>query len=256
MASGRMGCYHHPSRDAVAQCRKCGKGMCKECYDLYGVSSGEYAGKALCYDCTTEIVAENVAGFEALKKRVQWERIFICIGAVLGAFAGLIFLDDPTLDGTQKFWGFVTCVGVGGSLGTIIKGMFWAFIGARREGEDGGNSLAQAGCAGVFLVIFSPIITVWRFFSRFSQIARCNEIIESDSQALRQMRDYFAYTQAMEQNAGVDLATLVARGGVLFDNAYAKDVVSRGAQTAQAELRRGVAQIAANGEIIRSYNRT
>ena len=34
MASGK--CYHHPSQDAVAQCAGCGKGICRDCYDLYG----------------------------------------------------------------------------------------------------------------------------------------------------------------------------------------------------------------------------
>ncbi|MDR2724463.1 MAG: hypothetical protein LBC90_00020 [Candidatus Adiutrix sp.] len=29
-----MNCYNHPERDAVAQCRECSKGLCRECADI------------------------------------------------------------------------------------------------------------------------------------------------------------------------------------------------------------------------------
>jgi len=61
------------------------------------------------------------------------------------------------------------------------------------------------------------------------------------------MRDYFAFTQALEENESVDLTTLAS------GNTYANAVLSKGEQAAQTELRRGVAQIAANGEIIKRY---
>jgi len=71
MGNGK--CYHHPSQDAVATCRGCGKGICRDCYDVYGVTSGEYAGKALCYDCTSQLVAENVDNVGVFRKKVKWE---------------------------------------------------------------------------------------------------------------------------------------------------------------------------------------
>jgi len=69
MAEGK--CFHHPSQDAVATCRGCGKGICKDCYDVYGVSSGEYAGQALCYDCTSQLVESNVAEVNKLKQKTK-----------------------------------------------------------------------------------------------------------------------------------------------------------------------------------------
>ena len=59
-------CFHHPDEPAAAQCARCGKYICKDCAEAYGVTSGEYAGKCLCYDCCQEIVSENV---ELLKKQ-------------------------------------------------------------------------------------------------------------------------------------------------------------------------------------------
>lgn len=32
---GKLGCYNHPDRPAVAQCQRCHKGLCRECADLY-----------------------------------------------------------------------------------------------------------------------------------------------------------------------------------------------------------------------------
>lgn len=54
-------CSYHKDEPAVAKCARCGRYICQDCFDNYGVSSGEYAGKALCYDCCQQIVAENVA---------------------------------------------------------------------------------------------------------------------------------------------------------------------------------------------------
>ena len=59
-ASGTRGgpsCHFHKGEPAVAKCAKCGKLLCQDCVDSYGVSGGEYAGEALCYDCCQELVA-------------------------------------------------------------------------------------------------------------------------------------------------------------------------------------------------------
>ena len=251
MSSRVMACYDHSSEQAVAECQKCGKGLCKDCYDVYGVSAGRYAGKALCYRCTSELVAGNVADFEGLKRQVQWERGWIITGAILGAVLLPMISMDNGADAAGAFVAFIFGAGIGGSLGTILMG-----VGAMGEWSERGGDMRQAGCiiGAVALILFSPIMTVYRLFSRVGQLKQCDEIIESDSRVLQQMRDYFAYTQTMAQNVGTDLATLAAQGSELYDNTYAKAVLANGEQAAQAELRRSVVQIAENGEIIRSFN--
>jgi len=47
-----MACYFHPEKQSVAQCLKCGKGICKSCVDRYNKASYKYAG--LCRDCILE----------------------------------------------------------------------------------------------------------------------------------------------------------------------------------------------------------
>jgi len=209
VAHGGMGCYDHPSQLAVANCRKCGKGLCKDCFDVYGVSSGEYAGQALCYHCTTQLVAENVVGIDAFRKQVKWERSLVIFS---GSWSlGKFIYNFP--------------------IPPLLK---WMFL------------LSPPGMA--FLLIVGPLVTIFRYKKQSGLIKQFEEIIASDSHALEQMRDYFAFTQALEENEEVDVATLAA------DNTYANAVLSRGEQAAQTELRQGVAQIAANGEIIKRYN--
>ena len=48
------GCYYHPEERVVGHCARCGKNLCRYCCDSFGVTGGEYAGKMLCYDCTTK----------------------------------------------------------------------------------------------------------------------------------------------------------------------------------------------------------
>ena len=54
------GCYYHPEERVVGHCARCGKNLCRYCCDSFGVTGGEYAGKMLCYDCTTKLVKDNV----------------------------------------------------------------------------------------------------------------------------------------------------------------------------------------------------
>ena len=48
-------CYYHKDEPAVANCARCGKDLCRDCCDSYGVSAGKYAGKHLCYDRGTRL---------------------------------------------------------------------------------------------------------------------------------------------------------------------------------------------------------
>ena len=108
------------------------------------------------------------------------------------------------------------------------------------------------GMISIFLLVF--LFVGFKFFKRINQINQCDRIIENDSNALREMRDYFAYTQIMEERRGkINLESLISQGGELFDNSYARAVASGGEAAAQAELRQSVVTISANGEIIRSF---
>ena len=247
MGNGK--CYHHPSQDAVATCRGCGKGICRDCYDVYGVTSGEYAGKALCYDCTSQLVAENVINIDAFRERVKSERKWMIIGAIIGLVIGGcigISMGHPV---NSLFCGSFG-IFVGASLATIVKMILGVLF-----GHDKSDSVTSALFIAICLIVVSPIITIYRLVKRIIQIKRCDKIIASDSHTLQEMRDYFAYTQAMENNKGVDLAKLIEQGSELSDNTYAQAVLNKGEQAAQAELRQSVVTISKNGEIIKKFDK-
>jgi|GEM_PF-2019681 len=241
-------CSDHPSKQSVALCRQCGKGICQDCYDAYGVTAGDYAGTALCYECTAKEVAENVASVAAFRKRVKKERILMIVGAVIGAI-----LIGPMLMGGFGHWvGWVLGVFVGASFLTIFLS---AVSAALEKNENGERNILGGLFVAVFLTLVSPIISIYRFVERVRQIKQADEIIANDERALQQMRDYFEYTQIMEKSTGIDLAKLVEQDSELYGNTYAQSVLKNGEEAAQTELRQGAAQITANGEVIKNFDK-
>lgn len=73
--SGRS-CYHHSNQPAVATCARCGKYICEDCAEAYGVSIGEYKDRHICYDCCVDLVAENVEILGKNRKKIILELIF------------------------------------------------------------------------------------------------------------------------------------------------------------------------------------
>ena len=160
------------------------------------------------------------------------------VGAGIGGLIGL----------TGGFLGFIIGFGLGGSLNIALKS-----IGRFIKGLMSSSFEMMMGA--FFMMLLSPLATVKKIASISWQMKKAADVLASDAQTLEAMRDYFAYTQAMEKAAdtkGFD--ALTAEGGELFNNSYARNVKANGEKAAQAELRRGVVQIAANGEIIRSFD--
>jgi len=251
MVGDRMACYHHPSQQSVARCKICAKPVCKDCCDMYGVVSGPYAGEVLCYECTCNLIANNADEINKQRKKAKREWMIISIGAIIGALIGIIA--GANTYGLGALGGFWIGLGFGGNLWIALRHTFSATA-------AGG----EYGCVfGIVVFIFwyfvggmgGPIVPLVRFFRQRKREEKFQEIITSETRVLQEMRDYYAYTQAMEENKGVDLATLASQGSELYNNTYAQNVLSKGKEAAQAELRQGVVQIAANGEIIRSFDK-
>jgi len=226
---GQISCYHHPTEPAVATCEFCKKGLCRDCYDSYGNSE-----HVLCFDCAEAMIEEHISDVEYYKAEVQKERN----RSVIAKF----FL----------------------SIWTFIK---WTF--GRLDLIDRiNNSGEPSGCGCLwqvilfipipFLILTCPIgIPIYMHSRRKKQdreIAEYEEIIASETAFLRNMRDYFEYSLITQKNVGVDLSTLAAQGSELYENTYAQSVLQNGEKGAQNQLRQGMVQIAANGEIIRSGN--
>ncbi len=249
-------CYYHKDEPAVAKCARCGKFICQDCFDNYGVSSGDYAGQALCYDCCQQLVAANVDELKRNKGKIMFQFILQIIGMVIGFIFGM----SAGIESGDVGSGFVTgliCAGVGGVFLSALKAFFsltWEVIKIAFAG--------QFGILTIFSILFQTIVIVFKCiwitisntFYYIKYLRETSGFIDSDTNALQQMKDYMEYTMIRNQNRGVDIATLLNQKSELADNSYARMVQEKGEEGAEAALRDCVATINENGEIIRSFN--
>ena len=264
---GGVSCYYHHGEPAVATCARCGKHLCEDCFEAYGVSEGEYANQALCYDCTQQLVAENIEELTKNKKKIKFQFILsivgMCIGFLLGFIPGIAagIAEGAFFEGLGA--GLISGVMfglIGGVFLTFIKfylSLMWEAIKAVFSNLDN-----TAGLIGALIgLCFAWIVGVFKCcyycikntIDYIRYLKRTEGFIESDTAALEQMREYMEYTRIRNQNKGVDLETLMEQGSELYNNSFAQMVRDRGEAAATEEIARAATRIAANGEIIRDF---
>ena len=242
-------CSYHKDEPAVAKCARCGRYICQDCFDNYGVSSGEYAGKALCYDCCQQIVAENVADLKKNKNKIMLQFIVSIIGMVFGMIVGI--------SSGGGVAGAVIGLAVGGVLLSALKVFFslvWEVIKIAVSGQFGGLTVLSIIWNILVLIVKCLIATVSNTVYYINYLVKTSGFINSDTQALQQMADYMEYTMIRNQNRGVDIDTLLNQKSELADNSYAQMVQQRGEEGAEAAMRECVATFNEHGEIIRNFN--
>lgn len=242
-------CYYHKDEPAVAKCARCGKYICKDCFDNYGVSSGEYAGKALCYDCCQQIVAANVEDLKKNKNKIMLQFIVSIIGMVFGLIVGV--------SSGGGFAGAIIGIAVGGVLLSALKVFFslvWDVIKIAVSGQFGVLTILSIIWNILVLIVKCLITTVSNTVYYINYLVKTSGFIESDTAALQQMADYMEYTMIRNQNRGVDIETLLNQKSELADNSYAQMVQQRGEEGAEAAMRDCVATFNEHGEIIRNFN--
>ena len=243
-------CYYHQDEPAVAQCARCGKYLCQDCFDSYGVSSGDYAGQALCYDCTQQLVAENVEILKSNNSKITVTFVMTIIGMVFGAIMGGAFTSGGGNVGLGIFIGAM----IGGCFWTFIKGWFSRIGGAISGGGFNLVSILIGFILGFFIeAIISIYRTIRKVIECIVYLKRTSGFIESDSQCLRQMADYMEYTMVRNQNKGVDIETLLKENSQLANNSVAQMARTQTEEQIEASMRNCVASINENGEIIRSF---
>lgn len=248
-------CFHHKDEPAVAQCARCGKYICEDCAEAYGVEGGEYAGKHLCFDCCEQLVADNISELTANKNKVKAQFILQIIGMVIGFIVGIVV-------GTQD--GGIGAGFIAGLVYACIGGVFLSAFKAFASLTWEAIKIAFQGQFGVLTIIsllfHSTVIVfkcIWATISQTIQyivyLKRTSGFIESDTAALEQMREYMEYTLVRSKNKGVDLETLMNEGSELYNNSYAQSVRDNGEAAADAALRQATTMINEHGEIIRNF---
>ena len=240
-------CYYHDDEPAVGRCARCGKLLCQDCCDSYGVSIGQYAGEHLCYDCTQELVADNIAELTKNKNKIKFSFILSLIGMFLGFCIGL---------SSGSFGGGLIFACVGGVFLSALK----VFGAMALEAIQ----IALSGRFGVFTIIsiiFNLMVVLGKcVFTTISNtiyyimyLKKTSGFIEQDTEFLRQITEYMEYTKIRQVNRGVDLETLMQEGSALYNNSFAQMVHDQGEEQAEAFMSQCVTKIAENGEIIRDF---
>lgn len=241
-------CHHHKMEPAVTRCARCGKYICQDCAEAYGVSSGDYAGQSLCYDCTEEMVSDNVRELTKNKNKIMFQFGLSIVGMILGLIMGI--------SSGGGFGGGLICACIGGVFLSALKMFFaltWDCIKIAFSGNFGWLTVLSI-IFNIIVIVFKCIwLTISNTFYYIKYLRETSGFIASDSQALQEMKDYMEYTQVMSMNKGVDLETLMNEGSQLYNNSYAQAVATNGEAAADAHLRQCVTTIAENGEIIRSF---
>lgn len=250
-------CYYHKDEPAVAKCARCGKYICQDCFDNYGVNDEQYKNKAICYDCCQQLVAANVEDLKKNKAKIMVQFIVSLVGIVIGLIFG-IAIGAETDAGTAAVMGLIGAA-VGGVFLSAMKVFFslvWDVIKIAFSGNFGVLTILSIIWEITKLIFQCFITTIKNTIYYITYLKRTSGFIESDTAALQQMKDYMEYTMIRNQNRGVDLETLLNQKSELADNSYARMVQEKGEEGAEAVLRGCVASINENGEIIRSFSAT
>lgn len=245
-------CYKHPEEDAMANCSKCGKPICKDCAESCMVDGAGYDGKYLCYDCSKKIFEEDERKLKKDRLKVGLKfGLFIAgilIGGAFGAADGLVPALIFAMIGGSFLSAFKPICGV---FVDILKGIF--------ELATGGSIAAAIinVLVGVIkfliLAIQCTIANIIKLVKYITYLVKANKAINATRDALRQLDDFMEYMAVKAANGGRDLSELVGEGGSLENNEYARVLREKGEAAADEMLRRATTTIAANGEIIRTF---
>ena len=248
-------CAYHKSEPAVAKCARCGRFLCQDCFDSYGVTDGEYAGRALCYDCTQKLVADNVAELTKNKNKIKFQFILSLIGISIGFILGLMCgISEGAGAGTILI--ALIFAAIGGVFLSALKAfcsLSWEVIKIAFDGNFGVLTFFSV-VINIFVLIFKCFYTtISNTIYYIKYLKQTSGFIESDQACLDNMRDYMEYTMIRNQNPGVDIETLLNENSALADNTVAQMARTQTEEQIEAAMRNCVATINENGEIIRSF---
>lgn len=240
-------CYYHDDEPAVGKCARCGKTLCQDCCDSYGVSSGQYAGRYLCYDCTQQLVSENVAELTKNLNKIKGQFTLQIIGMVIGFIYGIV---------GGGFIAGLVCACIGGVFLSAVKVFFslaWDCIKIAFAGQFGWLTVISIIFNLIVITVKCIWITVTQTIQYIVYIKKTSGFIESDSKFLEEIKEYMEYTMIRQKNRGVDLETLMQEGSQLYNNSFAQMVREQGEEKAEVYMSQYVNRIAENGEIIRDF---
>lgn len=106
-----MKCFNHPDREAVATCKKCGKGLCRECAEKYTPCMCEPCAAKSQRDQQQQAQNKEEQRKQKYKDALVDTRSEFIKTSVIGIIVGIIFVWYQATQTTEGIDGFSDCVG-------------------------------------------------------------------------------------------------------------------------------------------------
>lgn len=121
-------CFFHSAQEAVSQCQRCGKNLCRSCSKTYGFHPSEWHGKTLCPKCTRDILNTEKAEMESHRTEHISRIILTIVGMAIGLVAGVMLFKN-TGDGNILYIILFTLIGgaLAGSITAVLKALVTVF---------------------------------------------------------------------------------------------------------------------------------
>jgi hypothetical protein len=117
-----MKCYQHPDIDAVAQCSKCSKGLCRSCADEFVTT--------LCQACAQEIRTTETANAKVFLRELRKDKIKAILAILWAVFMMLVGIWATLASqqvGVEKWLNLIVFFAIGG--------LPWLFGKSRKKPE-------------------------------------------------------------------------------------------------------------------------
>ncbi len=185
-------CFYHSSQQAVAQCQRCGKSLCRSCSRTYAFNPSDWHGKTLCPNCTRDILKEERAEMESCRSDHIGRIVGTAIGMVIGLVAGILIGKNAGY--TALYAVLLTFIGgaIVGSikavlscLGTVFKSVIVGTI---------GGYLSDNPVVGLLLAL--PVF-IWAVIKAMALVLV--EIVKSIYHTIRSIIWVVGYSKSVKQ---------------------------------------------------------
>jgi len=192
-----MACRYHRNREETHRCGRCGCSLCGEC-------KTSIENVTFCPHCLREeVVAEQHEALE-VKKRIKRELIFILLGLLFG-IAIVFSMSDGFKEMDNPLYFIAPFVFA--SLIAIVRriGRVTASVASDRRNWNFGGLIFMLIFIGV-VIIASPIIFVYRVFTRIRDYRNMSKIYNGDEELLRSIDAYVSHAETSPRDGEPSLS--------------------------------------------------
>lgn len=255
-------CQFHPNKPSTHVCGANKQPLCASCARAFNVDptcKSTFAGQPLCPECVKAMVRDNASTLTKNVKTIKRDFIISLVGIVVGFILGFILGIGGGFGSAMI--GALICAGIGGMFLSFIKfylSMMWECIKAIFVFDNVVALIISLAllCFNMLIGIVKCIFyTIKNTYEYITYLRATDDILKTDAEAVQWVDDYLAYTNVCEQDPGADLATLMAEGGPLSNNVFARSVAAAGEDAAIKHVQTNVTLVAMSFDIVHDFGK-